>query len=189
MQSIPTFTPRTNSCAGINLAMCTVFIIYTVLQSISLPMLNLKRTSDPVLAVGPIVRVGPNEVDVADINAAKEIHRVGGKYLKNEFYDNIGHRGSRTLFNETDSQRHAIRRKLLSAGMARTSIVQLESDVMQRIRLTIQRMQEENKDRGVIDVFKWWTFMAADVITQLSFGESFQTTEHGVVIYPLNTQH
>ncbi|CRG83025.1 putative sterigmatocystin biosynthesis P450 monooxygenase STCB [Talaromyces islandicus] len=129
---------------------------------------------------GPIVRVGPHEVDIADISAVKEIHRVGGKYLKNEFYDNIGHRGSRTLFNQTDPHLHAIRRKLLSAGMARTSVVQLESDILQRIQLTIQRMQEESKDRGVIDVFKWWTFMAADVITQLSFGESFGTTERGL---------
>lgn len=134
------------------------------------------------------MRVGPHEVDIADISAAKEIHRVGGKYLKSEFYDNIGHRGSKTLFNQTDPQRHALRRKLLSAEMARVSVTQLEPEVMQRIKLTMQRMGEENNQRGVIDVFKWWTFMAADVITELSFGDSFQTTEHGVVISPPNTQ-
>lgn len=133
--------------------------------------------------VGPVVRVGPREVDIADIDAVKEIHRVGGKYLKTEFYDNIGHRGSRTLFNQTDPHLHALRRKLLSAGMARTNLAQLEPDVMRRIRLTVQRMQDENKNHGVIDVFKWWTFMASDVITQLSFGESFQLTEHGEVIF------
>lgn len=147
----------------------------------------MKRTSNPVLAVGPVVRIGPHEVDIADISAVKEIHRVGGKYLKSEFYDNIGHRGGKTLFNQTDPHRHALRRKLLSAGMARASVTQLEPEVMQRIQLTMQRMQEENKHRGVIDVFKWWTFMAADVITELSFGDSFRTTEHGVVISPLNT--
>lgn len=128
------------------------------------------------------MRIKPHEVDVSDISAVKEIHRVGGKYLKNEFYDNIGHRGGKTLFNHTDPHRHALRRKLLSAGMARASIAQLEPDVLQRVQLTMKRMREESKQRGVIDVFKWWTFMAADVITQLSFGDSFQTTEHGVVI-------
>ncbi|QKX64101.1 uncharacterized protein TRUGW13939_11274 [Talaromyces rugulosus] len=137
-------------------------------------------TSNPVLPIGPVVRVAPHEVDIADISAVKEIHRVGGKYLKSEFYDKIGHRGGRTLFNQTDPHLHAIRRKLLSAGMARANIVHLEPDVMQRIQLTMKRMQEENDHSGVIDVFKWWTFMAADVITELSFGQSFQTTEHGL---------
>ncbi len=37
------------------------------------------------------------------------------------------------------------------------------------------------KSRGVADVFKWWTFMATDVIGELSFGESFRMLEHGKV--------
>ncbi|KAH8703985.1 putative cytochrome P450 [Talaromyces proteolyticus] len=128
---------------------------------------------------GPIVRVSPTELAISDASAAKEIHRVGGRFLKSEFYDNIGHRGGKTLFNTTDPHRHAIRRKLLSAGMTRNNLAQLEPDVMKRVRLAIQRMAEEKKNRGVIDVFKWWTFMASDVIAELSFGESFKTLEQG----------
>jgi hypothetical protein len=31
------------------------------------------------------------------------------------------------------------------------------------------------------NVLKWWTLMATDVITQLSFGESFEMLEQGKV--------
>lgn len=35
--------------------------------------------------------------------------------------------------------------------------------------------------RGAADVFKWWFFMATDIIGELTFGESFRTLEHGQV--------
>ncbi|KAE8552121.1 hypothetical protein EYB25_006015 [Talaromyces marneffei] len=128
---------------------------------------------------GPVVRVSPYELDISDIDAVKEIHRVGGRYLKSEFYENIGHRSLKTLFSTTDPTHHAIRRRLLSAGMARNNLTQLEPIVMERVQLTIRRMGEESQKRGVIDVFKWWTFMATDVIGELSFGESFRTLDKG----------
>lgn len=33
------------------------------------------------------------------------------------------------------------------------------------------------KERGVADVFKWWMFMATDIIGELSFGRSFDMLE------------
>jgi cytochrome P450 len=121
--------------------------------------------------------VSPYELDISDFDAVKEIHRVGGRYVKSEFYENIGHRSLKTLFSTTDSAHHAIRRRLLSAGMARNNLIRLEPVVMEREQLAILRMAEENLKRGVIDVLKWWTFMATDVIGQLSFGESFRTLD------------
>ena len=42
-------------------------------------------------------------------------------------------------------------------------------------------MAEEMKTRGAADVFKWSLFMAADVIGELTFGESFRMLELGMV--------
>jgi cytochrome P450 len=137
---------------------------------------------------GPVVRVSPYELDISDIDAVKEIHRVGGQYRKSEFYDNIGHRSVRTLFSTTDPHYHAIRRRLLSAGMAHTNLSTLEPSVSDRVQLTINQMASEMKRRGTVDVFKWWTFMATDVIGELSFGQSFQTLEHGEVLQLLRSQ-
>lgn len=46
-------------------------------------------------------------------------------------------------------------------------------------------MAEEIQDRGATDVFKWWLFMATDIIGELSFGESFRMLEAGKVINKL----
>lgn len=42
-------------------------------------------------------------------------------------------------------------------------------------------MGEEIQTRGATDVFKWWLFMATDIIGELSFGESFRMLEAGEV--------
>ena len=137
--------------------------------------------TDSPFFLGPVVRVSPEEVDIADIDAVKEIHKVGGRYLKAGFYTHIGHRSAKTLFSTTDPKFHAVRRRLLSSPLSESSLVQLESLVVDRVRLCIVKMSEEMKTRNVTDVFKWWTFMATDIIGELSFGESFRMLEHGKV--------
>lgn len=39
----------------------------------------------------------------------------------------------------------------------------------------------ELTDHGVTDVFKWWLFMATDIIGELTFGDSFRMLEIGKV--------
>lgn len=65
--------------------------------------------------------------------------------------------------------------------MANASLAHVEPAVQDRIQLTIKQMDGEISRRDAVDVFKWWTFMATDVIGELSFGQSFQTLEHGEV--------
>ena len=65
--------------------------------------------------------------------------------------------------------------------MSETSLKQFEPIVLARVRLCMDRMSQELKARGVIDVFKWWTFFATDTIGELSFGDSFRMLEIGKV--------
>lgn len=44
-------------------------------------------------------------------------------------------------------------------------------------------MKAENETRKSIDVYKWWLFMATDIIVEFTYGESFHMLEHGKV-YP-----
>ena len=132
-----------------------------------------------ITPTGPVVRVSPDEVAINDVGAAKEIHKVGGRYLKAGFYEHIGHKSAKTLFSTQDPRHHAIRRRLLSAPMSETSLKQFEPVVLERVRLCVQRMGEELKSRGAIDVFKWWTFLATDTIGELAFGDSFRMLEIG----------
>lgn len=129
----------------------------------------------------PVVRVSPNEVDFTDTSAAKEIHKIGEKYVKAGFYTHIGHKSAKTLFSTTDPKHHTLRRRLLSAPMTEANLAKLEPIVADRVKLCMTKISEEMKSRGVADMWKWWTFMATDVIGELSFGESFRMLEYGKV--------
>jgi hypothetical protein len=46
---------------------------------------------------------------------------------------------------------------------------------------SIERMKEEMRTRGAVDVFKWFMFTTMDVISDLTFGESFHMIDEGKV--------
>ncbi|KAJ1299711.1 hypothetical protein OPQ81_005037 [Rhizoctonia solani] len=134
---------------------------------------------------GPIVRVGPEEVDVTDIASVKEIHTVKATYIKSpRFYSSFRTPGNYpdNVFNTTNVQYHRQQRKLLSGGFSDASLHAFHPVVEGRITLAIERMMREMETRGVADVFKWWLFMATDVIGELTFGKSFRMLEHGEVL-------
>lgn len=60
----------------------------------------------------------------------------------------------------------------------------MEPIISSRVHMAIGRIAEEMEKRGAADVFKWWLFMATDVIGELSFGESFRMLEAGEVQSP-----
>ncbi|PYI03047.1 cytochrome P450 [Aspergillus sclerotiicarbonarius CBS 121057] len=126
---------------------------------------------------GPIVRVGPNEVDVAKIAAAREIHRIGGGYLKSTRYRLLKTEDTESIFSTIDPKFHGRHRRLLSSPLSDANLLSLESLIEARVRFTIQRMRKEMADRGVVDVEKWFFFMSTDIIGELTFGESFQMAD------------
>ncbi|RAK99380.1 cytochrome P450 [Aspergillus ibericus CBS 121593] len=128
---------------------------------------------------GPIVRVGPNEVDVGEIAAAREIHRIGSNYLKSPRYRLLKHDKTESIFSTINPKFHSRHRRLLSAPLSDANLLSLEPSIEARVRFTMQRMREEMADRGVADVRKWFFFMSTDVIGELTFGESFQMLELG----------
>ncbi|KAG8168600.1 hypothetical protein KVR01_001349 [Diaporthe batatas] len=128
---------------------------------------------------GPIVRISPNEVDVMDVTAVKEIHTVKERYLKAPFYRAITAPGVQNVFNTSDIYFHRRHRRLLQAPFSDASLQTFQPGIESRIRLTMQRMAEETESRGAADVFKWWMFMATDIIGELTFGESFRMLEQG----------
>lgn len=113
--------------------------------------------------------------------AVKQIHTVKATYLKSPFYKAISAPGVQNVFNTPDIYFHRRHRKLLQAPFSDAALQAFQPTIEQRIRMTMQRMDEETKTRGTADVFKWWMFMATDIIGELSFGESFRLLEQGKV--------
>ncbi|KAK8078510.1 hypothetical protein PG996_004680 [Apiospora saccharicola] len=147
---------------------------------------------------GPVVRITPQDVAVADLDGFAQIHRVGSAFLKGPWYDSV----KPGIFRERDPKKHSERRRLFARAFSKTALrANWEPAVRQTVEKAVgrikaeammqQQQQKKNKkpttgkkgsddaddeDGDVIgkaDILKWWTFMATDVIAHLSFGESF----------------
>jgi hypothetical protein len=134
-----------------------------------------------LICKGPIVRISPDEIDICDVNVVKEMSKAGTKFLKSAWYDKLAVGGAKNIFSVRDPKAHSLRRRLLSAHMTDASLQLMEPVVVGKVKLAIDRMQMEMKQRGAIDVFKWWYFTSTDIIGELTFGESFQLLERGEV--------
>lgn len=120
-------------------------------------------------------------MDICDINAVKEIHKTHSRFHKSEWYRRLVSNNFETMFTTTDPHFHASRRRLLASPISDSSLHQHEALIASRVHMTISRIAEEMQSRGAADVFKWWLFMATDIIGELSFGESFRMLEAGEV--------
>ena len=118
------------------------------------PRLLLTATS------GPIVRISPTEVSLADLQAARTIYKVGGSYLKSEWYDGFtGNMKERSLFTMTDPKQHGQHRRLTAFNFSEKWVANMEPYISKNVKLAIDRMAEDSKKHGYFDCFKWFLFM------------------------------
>lgn len=133
---------------------------------------------------GGVVRISPTEVAVSDLAAVSQIHKIGGGFLKSDFYRNIIPNRPPGLFSMQDPHQHAVRRRLFARAFSNSNLrATWESEVRKKTELAVMRISQDAKGttKGA-DIFKWWTLMATDVIAHLSFGESFNMLEQGKVL-------
>ncbi|TRX96014.1 hypothetical protein FHL15_003156 [Xylaria flabelliformis] len=118
------------------------------------------------LAIGPVVRVGPNDVDVTDITAVKKIHRVKADFLKTDFYNGIPY-GKENLVSTQDTDFHRRHRKLLSQPISESSLKAMLPQIE-------EKLSETTQEKAMID-------FGRSSIGHLTFGESFHALEKGEV--------
>ncbi|KAF2171494.1 hypothetical protein M409DRAFT_63740 [Zasmidium cellare ATCC 36951] len=130
---------------------------------------------------GPIVRISPNEVDVSDLAAFAEVHRIGSGFTKSEWYDRATYGIQGNVFVMTDVKAHAERRRLLARPFSKSSLVaNFHGVVGERARRAVGEIRREVVGgTGEADVMKWWTLMATDVVARVVFGEELGLVEAG----------
>jgi len=127
---------------------------------------------------GPIVRIQPNLVMIADDKAWDEVLRMGTNFRKADFHGRMRVGPDKILFAITDVKQHASRRKLFARALTMDSLRKhWEDQVRVKVDAAVERIRTDATGGGVADLFKWWRLMAADVIALLSFGESFNMIE------------
>lgn len=128
------------------------------------------------------MRISPDEISISSIADFKEIHRVGGGFLKTEWYGKFVMSQRPGVFDMRDPAAHAARRKLFARAFSKSELRSTwEGVVREKVRVAVGKIQDEMKDGGRCDVFKWWTFLATDVSGRLMFGEDFGMLSYGKV--------
>ncbi|KAH9231144.1 hypothetical protein K456DRAFT_1740012 [Colletotrichum gloeosporioides 23] len=128
---------------------------------------------------GPVVRITPDEISVADPDGYIDIYRMGSGFIKSKFYKQISGGANPAIFTIIDPKEHAARRKLFARAFTISSIREnCEALVREKVEKATDCVRSEAME-GRSDVLKWWTLMASDVVGQLAFGESFELLELG----------
>jgi cytochrome P450 len=145
-----------------------------------------KRTWSSItdLSTGPIVRLGPNEVSTIDLPSVRTIYKVGSPFLKSKWYQrftDLAKLPTRPIFSMLDSKEHSQHRRIQAFNFSEKWIGNMEPQIVRNINMTVAGMKRETESQGHVDVLKWFTFMATDVIGEASFGESFKLLEGGKV--------
>ncbi|KAK7443103.1 TRI11 protein [Colletotrichum acutatum] len=141
---------------------------------------------------GPIVRISPHEVAVADPAGFTAIHRIGGGFLKAPWYEesNSPDGGEPSLFAMRDPRKHAVRRRLLGRVFTKASLrKEWEGVVRDKVDMAVSKIRKEAGGGGCSDVLKWFTMMATDVVAHLCFGESFNMLELGEMLELISVQN
>lgn len=125
---------------------------------------------------GPYVRIAPTEVAVNDAAGFKEIHRIGGDYVKSPWYADMTQQIERPgIFVVQNAKAHAARRKLLARPFSKTFLNDRWHDTVRGMTsLAVEKIREDAL-RGKADVLKWFTCMAMDVSGRLMYGKLFNS--------------
>ncbi|KAK8129840.1 hypothetical protein PG999_002220 [Apiospora kogelbergensis] len=137
--------------------------------------------------LGPVVRIQPNHVSIADDDAIPIIYGHGNGFLKSSFYDAfVSIR--RGLFNTRDRAEHSRKRKNISHTFAPKSVGQFEPYIHQNLEMFVKKWDElVSKTRqpdgyAHVDCLQWFNFVAFDTIGDLAFGAPFGMLESGADI-------
>jgi len=125
------------------------------------------------------VRIAPCTVNLTSVEALKTIYGSRESFRKSPFYRLLAVPGQQGLFNTVDVEFHRRHRRLLAGPMAESSLQSMLPVIEARLALTLSKIKKEMASRGAADVFKWWLFMATDIIGELTFGDSFRMLELG----------
>lgn len=140
---------------------------------------------------GPVVRITPDEVSLADPDDYEKIYYVGSRYFKSPNYYNALC-VPEASFGSISNAKHKIRRGALNPMFSRQKVLELENIVQEKADKVCRRMQDGvEKDRPVdfhhafravsIDVISDFAFdRCYDYLDQEDFGEAFFQMSAGI---------
>ncbi|KAJ5897370.1 cytochrome P450 [Penicillium tannophilum] len=124
---------------------------------------------------GPIVRTGPNTVDISDPSTLPIIYGIGSKFLKSAFYDVFSpffeDKVMPSMFSVRDPIAHQALRRPVAQKFSMSSIKSLEPFADECTGIFIDAMRDLEGQQ--VDLGAWLQWYAFDVIGAITFQHRF----------------
>ncbi|CAK7210019.1 hypothetical protein SCUCBS95973_000651 [Sporothrix curviconia] len=118
--------------------------------------------------LGPLVRIGPNEVSYYSLAAYDAIHKAGSQFSKDpRVYGGFVQDGHPALFSITDPGEHARRRRLMGQLYNRSRVPLLEELMVKHIAHWMRCIARSSQ---AVDLAVSCRALEADIISHFSFG-------------------
>jgi cytochrome P450 len=126
---------------------------------------------------GPIVRIAPNELDIATGEALNTIYVKGGGFLKPAYYSNFNIDGYPTIFSAVDPAHRSIRAKPVLPLFATGAIREGRDVILGCVEKWVDRLQKDaiqSKETGSkVNLLTSTRSLALDAVTAYLFGKSY----------------
>ncbi|KAJ6133260.1 hypothetical protein N7471_008475 [Penicillium samsonianum] len=132
---------------------------------------------------GDYVRTGPTELSITDPAAVQAIYSIQSKATKGPWYTLLDPRVC--LSFTRDKQEHARRRKVWDRGFSTKAIRAYEPVVAGYAQQLVEVVERDLA--SPIDMTRWFSYYAFDVMGRLAFGKSFNMIAEGKEAYFLKT--
>ncbi|KAJ5626406.1 hypothetical protein N7510_002715 [Penicillium lagena] len=124
---------------------------------------------------GPIVRIGPNEVSIDDIEIHNRVlYCQAPKYMKAAYFYDPFKTGPSGIFQSSEPKEHSTLRRLVSKPFSRKSILQFEPEIWKSVDMLSDVLCQHDKDNNCFDLSKMSRCLSLDFITNFTYGESMQ---------------
>ncbi|KAJ7784115.1 cytochrome P450 [Mycena metata] len=128
---------------------------------------------------GSIVRIGPNELSITDAPLVSAIMGPNGM-AKGPMWDGrviLPGKGAReNLLGMHDLKKHAVLRKVWNRGFLPTSIKGYEPILVRRVAQLTEALSAQD---GSVDLSRWLSFFAFDIMGDIAFGGGFELMRDG----------
>ncbi|KAJ8113006.1 hypothetical protein OPT61_g4758 [Boeremia exigua] len=130
---------------------------------------------------GDVVRVAPDELSFISPEACRDIY--GNRNIrKNSTWTGNEEKDRPISIVSTDEATHLRNRRALTGAFTEHAIVEHSSILEGLVGLMIQRFKEATdnvNNAAMFDIVDWFNWLTFDISGALSFGESFDSIQHG----------
>ncbi|KAF4340442.1 cytochrome P450 monooxygenase [Fusarium beomiforme] len=133
--------------------------------------------------LGPLIRIGPNEVSFYSRETYETVHKVGSKFKKDpRVYGHFVQGGHAALFSITDPVEHAKRRRIMGQLFARSKVSQLEKLISHHVTRFIDKIRDGD---SIVDLGVASRALEADIMSDFSFGTPINAVDSWASREPL----